>query len=64
MGGISISELMIIAFIVVLLFGSKKLAQLGGDLGTAIKDFKRAIRDDGVKEEDDTLTQKASYLKE
>ena len=46
MGGISIWQLLIIAVIVVLLFGTKKLRNLGGDLGSAVKGFKNAI-DDG-----------------
>ena len=33
MGGISIWQLLIVALIVVLLFGTKKLRSLGGDLG-------------------------------
>jgi sec-independent protein translocase protein TatA len=43
MGGISIWQLLIIAAIVVLLFGTKKLRGLGGDLGSAIKGFKDAM---------------------
>ncbi len=46
MGGISIWQLLIIAVIVVLLFGTKKLRNLGGDLGSAIKGFKNAISDE------------------
>ncbi len=46
MGGISIWQLLIIAVIVVLLFGTKKLRNLGGDLGSAVKGFKNAIDDD------------------
>jgi len=46
MGGIGIWQLLIIAVIVVLLFGTKKLRNLGGDLGSAIKGFKNAVGDD------------------
>ncbi|WP_318467291.1 Sec-independent protein translocase subunit TatA [Photobacterium leiognathi] len=46
MGGISIWQLLIIALIIVLLFGTKKLRTLGGDLGSAVKGFKKAISDD------------------
>ncbi len=46
MGGISIWQLLIVAVIVVLLFGTKKLRNLGGDLGSAIKGFKNAIGDE------------------
>lgn len=46
MGGISIWQLLIIALIIVLLFGTKKLRSMGGDLGSAVKGFKKAIGDD------------------
>ncbi len=46
MGGISIWQLLIIALIIVLLFGTKKLRTLGGDLGSAVKGFKKAIGDE------------------
>ncbi len=56
MGGISIWQLLIIAVIVVLLFGTKKLRNLGGDLGSAVKGFKSAIGDekDAAKSADNT----------
>ncbi|WP_318364770.1 Sec-independent protein translocase subunit TatA [Enterobacter sp.] len=46
MGGISIWQLLIIAVIVVLLFGTKKLGSIGSDLGASIKGFKKAMSDD------------------
>lgn len=46
MGGISIWNLLIIAVIVVLLFGTNKLRSLGSDLGASIKGFKKAMGDD------------------
>ncbi len=46
MGGISIWQLAIIAVIVVLLFGTKKLRNLGSDLGSAVKGFKKAVTDE------------------
>jgi len=46
MGGIGIWQLAIIAVIVVLLFGTKKLRNIGGDLGSAVKGFKNAIGDE------------------
>ncbi|MGI2260263.1 Sec-independent protein translocase subunit TatA [Shewanella sp. GXUN23E] len=49
MGGISIWQLLIIALIVVLLFGTKKLRTLGGDLGGAIKGFKNAMSSEDEK---------------
>jgi sec-independent protein translocase protein TatA len=52
MGGISIWQLLIIAVIVVLLFGTKKIRNLGTDLGSAVKGFKNAVTDDTAKKED------------
>ncbi len=45
MGGISIWQLLIILAIVLLLFGTKKLRNLGGDLGGAIRGFKNAVKE-------------------
>jgi len=47
MGGISIWQLIIVAVIVVLVFGTKKLRGIGGDLGGAVKGFKKAMQDEG-----------------
>ena len=49
MGGISVWQLLIVVVIVVLLFGTKKLRGLGGDLGSAVKGFKNAMSDDDSK---------------
>lgn len=49
MGGISVWQLLIIAVIVALLFGTKKLRGLGSDLGSAIKGFKESVGDDKAK---------------
>lgn len=46
MGGISIWQLLIIAVIIILLFGTKKLRGVGSDLGSAVKGFKKAISDE------------------
>jgi len=50
--GISIWQLVIILGIVILLFGTKKLRNVGGDLGNAIKSFKKAVKtgEDSVDE--------------
>ena len=44
-GGISIWQLLIVLAIVVLLFGTKKLRNIGGDLGSAVKSFKGAVKE-------------------
>ncbi|CED58070.1 Sec-independent protein translocase protein tatA/E homolog [Moritella viscosa] len=46
MGGISVTQLIIIAVIILLLFGTKKLRNVGGDLGAAVKGFKKAMSDE------------------
>ncbi len=48
MGSISIWHWLIVLAIIVLIFGTKKLRNLGGDLGSAVKGFK-----DGMKSEED-----------
>jgi sec-independent protein translocase protein TatA len=51
-GGISIWQLLIILVIVLLLFGTKRLKTLGGDLGGAIKGFKKAMTEEEAKEQE------------
>ncbi len=45
-GGISIWSLLLILAIVILLFGTKKLRNVGTDLGGAIKSFKKSVKDE------------------
>lgn len=45
MGTLSIWHWLIVLAIVLLIFGTKKLRNLGGDLGSAIKNFKGALRE-------------------
>ena len=42
---IGFRELLVIAIIVLLIFGTKKLRNVGGDLGAAIKNFKSSMRE-------------------
>jgi len=44
-GGISVWQLLIVLVIIILLFGTKKLRSLGGDLGSAIKNFKQSMQE-------------------
>ena len=46
MGGISIWQLVIVLVIVLLLFGTKKLKNIGSDLGGAVKGFRSAMSGD------------------
>ncbi len=45
--GISIWQLLILLAVVILIFGTKKLKNIGGDLGGAIKGFKSAVKEGG-----------------
>lgn len=58
MAGINIWQLLIIAVIVVLLFGTNKLRTLGFDLGASIKGFKKAIGDEDQNKADTTTAGK------
>ena len=45
MGAMSIWHWLVVLAIIVLVFGTKKLRNLGGDLGSAIKNFKGAMKE-------------------
>lgn len=45
-GNMGFLEWGIVLLIVVLIFGTKRLKTIGGDLGGAIKGFKRSMKDD------------------
>ncbi len=47
--GISIWQLLIILAIVLVLFGAKRLRNLGSDLGTAVKGFKTSMKEEETK---------------
>ena len=49
-------HLLIILIIVVLIFGTKKLLNIGSDVGGAIKEFKKAVRDDDAKPPESKIT--------
>ena len=44
LGGLHIWHLLIILVIIVLLFGTSKLRNMGGDIGSALKNFRDAMR--------------------
>ena len=46
MGGLSIWHWLIVLLIVVMIFGTKRLTGGAKDLGTAVKEFKKAMRED------------------
>jgi len=47
--GISPTQLIIVLVIVALVFGTKKLRNMGGDIGGAVKGFKKAMSGDDDK---------------
>jgi sec-independent protein translocase protein TatA len=46
MGGLSLWHWLVVLLVVVLIFGTRRLGSTGKDLGTAIKEFKKAMRED------------------
>ena len=56
MGRLGVTEILIILLVVLLLFGGKKIPELMKGLGSGIKGFKNAAKDDqpAVKKEDET----------
>ena len=67
MGNLGFSEIAIIAIVVVLLFGVKRLPELGSGLGEAIANFRKAYKDGqaldvtpGSKEQQKEVDQKDS----
>ncbi len=48
-GNISPGQLLVIAFIVLLLFGSRRLRHLGSDLGEAFKGFRKALHQESAE---------------
>lgn len=64
LSGISIWQLLIVLAIVVMLFGTKRLRTLGGDLGSMIKGFKNSMSGDEAKKEEEeaqkTIDQKST----
>jgi sec-independent protein translocase protein TatA len=54
MGGLSIWHWLIVLLVVVLIFGTKKLRNMGQDLGGAVKGFKEGMKDDAAPASDAT----------
>ncbi|MDR5900717.1 MULTISPECIES: Sec-independent protein translocase subunit TatA [Halomonas] len=53
LGGISIWQLLIVLGIIILIFGTKKLRNVGTDLGGAVKGFKKAMSEEEKGEQDE-----------
>lgn len=69
--GFGVTELIIILVIVLVLFGAKRLRNVGSDLGSAVKGFKNAVKDEETKpkeqiekSESDVIDVEATKVKE
>jgi sec-independent protein translocase protein TatA len=60
MGSLSIWHWLIVLLIVVMVFGTKKLKNIGSDLGSAVKGFKDGMKDGGATEEEKAKAQVAN----
>ncbi len=56
MGSLSIWHWLIVLLVVVLIFGTKKLRNIGNDLGGAVKGFKEGMKEDEKADKPDTRT--------
>ena len=52
----SVPQLLIILVIVALIFGTKRLKEVGGDLGSALKSFRKAMNTDESREDPKQIT--------
>ena len=50
--GLSVPSIILILVIVILLFGTSKLKNMGSDLGSALKGFKKAVSEEEKEEKD------------
>jgi len=62
MGSFSIWHWLIVLLIVVLVFGTKKLKNMGTDLGGAVKGFKDGMKDGGAAPEEKPATPVANQV--
>ena len=61
-GDIGIPELLIILAVVMLLFGAGKISSLGKDLGTSVKEFRKAIKDEDAEVNMDPFAAPLDYV--
>ena len=55
-GGISVTQLLILLVIVMLVFGTKRLRNIGSDLGSAVKGFRKGIEEEPEEDEPEKIT--------
>ena len=62
MGSLSIWHWLIVLFIVLLIFGTKKLRNMGADLGGAVKGFKEGMKGEDEKKPAGEITASSSTI--
>ena len=62
MGSFSIWHWLIVLLIVVMVFGTKKLKNIGSDLGGAVKGFKDGVKDGGAKPEEPAVPPSSAHV--
>lgn len=58
--GISVWQLLIILVIIMLLFGTKKLRNMGADLGGALKSFRKAVKTEDAPQDEGKMSDQES----
>ncbi len=58
-GGISGWQLMILLLIVVMVFGTKRLRNIGSDLGSAVKGFRKGMEDENAPDDPEQISSEA-----
>ena len=55
-GGLGVTEILLILLIILLLFGAKRLPEIARGMGKSVKEFKKGMKDieEDIKKEDDS----------
>lgn len=61
-GGISVTQLLILLVIVMLVFGTKRLRNIGSDLGSAVKGFRKGIEDEPEDSEPEKISEEKTSV--
>ena len=51
--GLGVKEILVIAVIILVLFGGKKIPELMKGIGSGIKEFKKSVKDDDTKDKEE-----------
>ena len=63
-GGISVTQLLILLVIVMLVFGTKRLRNIGSDLGSAVKGFRKGLEEEPEDKTPEQITKAESTASE